>query len=104
MCSSDLERGDACFGPVALRVVSRWRLWEFHRRLPVASAVRVYPNFAAIVRLAPLDIEQQAQRIGVHVQAPAAPVRGQPTRAHPAADRLRAPARAGRRFVDREHP
>ena len=62
-------RGDAQLGPVELRVRSPWGLWDFRLRPLGADAVRVYPNFSPLARLAGLSIEQQVLRIGVHLQA-----------------------------------
>lgn len=61
-----LRRGDADFGPCLLRVDSHWGLWQTVVAVGDAAAIRVYPNFAPIARLAHLGIEQSINQLGIH--------------------------------------
>lgn len=62
------RRGDVRFGPLWLRVASRWRLWEFCVRLGDEQAAKVYPDFAAISQFATLGIDARLNALGVHLQ------------------------------------
>lgn len=63
-----LQRGELGFGPVEIRLDSRWRLWQFRRLYAQPQQVRVYPNFAPIARMALLRFEQQIGKLGIHLQ------------------------------------
>lgn len=61
-------RGDATFGLTELRVMSRWKLWEYYLVRGKPDAVKIYPNFANIRTLLMLEHDQQANQLGIHVQ------------------------------------
>ena len=63
-----VERGDAEFAGVHLRLYSPLRLWR--RRCVVApgQSVRVFPNFAPLAKLALLGDEQVSRAVGAHVR------------------------------------
>jgi uncharacterized protein (DUF58 family) len=63
-----LERGDAEFGGVQLRLHSPWRLWRRSRVLGAPLRVRVFPNFAPLAKFALLGSEQASRAMGAHVQ------------------------------------
>nr|WP_228378140.1 DUF58 domain-containing protein [Teredinibacter turnerae] len=62
------QRGEARFGRSAIRVLTRWKLWQriqFHGR---PDTVKVYPNFAPIASAAAIGLEQQIAHLGIHMQ------------------------------------
>ena len=63
-----LERGDARFDGVQLRLHSPLRLWTQSRVAGAAHMVRVFPNFAPLTRFALLSAEQATTLIGAHVR------------------------------------
>jgi uncharacterized protein (DUF58 family) len=60
-----LKRGDMHFTGCDLRITSPLGLWETTRFFDVASAVRVYPNFAAVMRYTLLATDNRLSQIGV---------------------------------------
>src|SRR5690606_14314132 len=62
------ERGLALFGDCELRLQSPWRLWSGKRRVALAQAVRVYPNFAPLAALALVGSDQASRVMGAHLR------------------------------------
>ena len=62
------RRGHAAFSGCALRLHSPWRLWTQLRVLPVASQIRVYPDFARVSHLALGGTDRASRVIGAHHQ------------------------------------
>lgn len=60
-----LRRGELRFGAVELRLASPLRLWERRLDAGAPSAVRVYPNFSALVRYALLATDHRLSQLGV---------------------------------------
>lgn len=60
-----LERGKYTFPLVQVRVLSPLQLWWRDSRLPVASEVRVYPNFSAIAQYALLATDNHLSQMGI---------------------------------------
>lgn len=60
------RRGHAAFSGCALRLHSPWRLWTQLRVLPVASQIRVYPDFARVSHLALVGTDRASRVIGAH--------------------------------------
>ncbi|NLR75276.1 DUF58 domain-containing protein [Leeia aquatica] len=60
-----LERGEHPFGRCAVRLTSPLRLWQRQFLAGTAETVKVYPNFAAIVRYALLATDNRLSQIGV---------------------------------------
>ncbi len=73
-----LERGNARFGNVVIRVRSAFGLWQFIARKAEQQTVKIYPNFAVISHLELLVHDQQLSQLGVRVQ----PRRGEGTDFH----------------------
>jgi uncharacterized protein (DUF58 family) len=65
---SPRRRGGASFEGCALRLHSPWRLWTRLRRVEVVDEVRVYPDFAAVSRLALVGTDRASRVIGAHLQ------------------------------------
>ena len=63
-----LERGDAEFAGIHLRLHAPWRLWRRTVVLGTPQAVRVFPNFAPLAKFALLGSEQASRAIGAHVR------------------------------------
>jgi uncharacterized protein (DUF58 family) len=61
-------RGDFAFGRVQLRLLSPFGLWRQLRAAGRAQAVRVFPNFAPLARLALLSAEQASRMVGAHIK------------------------------------
>jgi uncharacterized protein (DUF58 family) len=61
-------RGDFQFDGVHLRGYSPWRLWTRLRSVARGQAVRVYPDFAPLTRLALLSTEQASMLVGAHLR------------------------------------
>jgi uncharacterized protein (DUF58 family) len=61
------RRGDAEFGPSYLRVCSPWGLWQRLVVVGKATPIRIYPNFAPIAHLATLGMEENINRLGIHL-------------------------------------
>jgi len=61
-------RGDATFGKTELRILSPWRLWEYHIKQGESAVVKIYPNFTNIGTLSMLQHGQQINQLGIHVQ------------------------------------
>lgn len=65
---SPVGRGEARFGPTAVRILTRWKLWqrlEYHGQV---ESVKVYPNFAPIANAAAIGLEHQIAQLGIHLQ------------------------------------
>jgi len=58
-------RGIAQFGGMQVRWLTRWRLMEICDTLGESSAVRIYPNFAAVARYAWLSGDHRLAQIGI---------------------------------------
>lgn len=63
-----VERGDAVFAGIHLRIHSPWRFWQRSRVLGKPQLVRVFPNFAPLAKFALLGIEQASRALGAHVR------------------------------------
>lgn len=61
-------RGSFRFDGTHLRLHSPWRLWTRIATAPAHQAVRVYPDFAALARLALLSNEQASMLVGAHLR------------------------------------
>lgn len=59
------ERGNFHFTPSAVRSTSPLGLWMIQRRLGPVDDVRVYPNFAAVVKYALLAHDQRQAQMGI---------------------------------------
>jgi len=62
-----VQRGNAEFGQVQLRINSLLGLWQFQTLSAEAQQVRIYPNFASIVSFETLGQGQQIGQLGIHV-------------------------------------
>lgn len=62
------RRGAALFDGVHLRLASPWRLWRQLRHAGPVQAVRVYPDFMPLTRLALHSAEQASRLVGAHLQ------------------------------------
>lgn len=62
------ERGNFHFAGCMLRLASPLRLWRQQRELPPAQAVRVYPNFAPLAKLALVGAERASRVVGAHLK------------------------------------
>ncbi len=60
-----LQRGDAQFVGLDLLAVSRLRLWHRKHHFPVATAVRIYPDFAEISHYALFAIDNHLSQLGI---------------------------------------
>jgi uncharacterized protein (DUF58 family) len=60
-------RGGAEFGLTCLRIDSPLGLWQRLVLVGKTSAIRVYPNFAPIAHLTTLGLEENINRLGVHL-------------------------------------
>jgi len=60
-----VERGDAAFGKVELRVGSPFGLWQARRLAGEPQVVRVYPDFSELTRFALLATDNRLSQIGV---------------------------------------
>ncbi len=60
-----LLRGDMRFAGSDLRITSPLGLWEHKRFFAVVSEVRIYPNFAAIMRYSLLATDNRLSQIGI---------------------------------------
>ncbi len=61
-----LSRGNIEFGSVCLLIYSRLALWQKKIYIGETQAVKIYPNFAPIVRSAFIGLEHQLMQMGVH--------------------------------------
>ena len=59
------RRGEAAFGPVAVRVRSPLRLWRRYARFPRAQTVRVFPDYAETVKYALLAMDNELAQLGI---------------------------------------
>lgn len=62
------ERGHFEFAGCRLRLSSPLRLWRQQRTLGGAQAVRVYPNFAPLAKLALIGAERASRVVGAHLK------------------------------------
>jgi uncharacterized protein (DUF58 family) len=62
------RRGSAQFAGCALRLRSPLRLWSQLREVAVTDEVRVYPDFAAVSKLALVGTDRASRVIGAHLQ------------------------------------
>jgi uncharacterized protein (DUF58 family) len=60
-----VERGDAAFGRIELRIASPFGLWQAQRFTGEAQVVRVYPDFSELTRFAVLATDNRLSQIGV---------------------------------------
>ena len=58
-------RGNAVFGPIELRVRSPFGGFERRHRLPVETALRIYPNFDAVRRYELMAITHRTSQLGI---------------------------------------
>ncbi|MBZ0087798.1 MAG: DUF58 domain-containing protein [Thermomonas sp.] len=63
-----VERGNADFIGVHLRLHAPWRLWWRRATVAPEQRVRVFPNFAPLAKLALLGDEQASRAVGAHVR------------------------------------
>jgi len=63
-----VARGDAWFSGVQLRLGSSLRLWRQSRVAGAPQAVRVYPDFAPLARLALFSADQASRLVGAHLK------------------------------------
>ncbi len=68
-----LQRGDAHFGRLFIRVLSRLQFWQYRIQRAGAETVRIYPNFRSIANFKTLGLHQQTGQMGIHIK----PRRGQ---------------------------
>lgn len=61
------ERGAQLFPGCEIMASSTWGFWERRFWVPTQDAVRVFPNFAAIVQASTLGFEAQMQQLGIHM-------------------------------------
>lgn len=59
------QRGEATFGAVSLRVLGPLRLFWRSYRVPLTQAVKVYPNYAPVMRLSLLATEHRQDQMGI---------------------------------------
>ena len=59
------NRGDAVFSGLDLMTTSPFRLWKMRNFFPVASSVKVYPNFAEIARYTLLATDNHLSQFGI---------------------------------------
>jgi uncharacterized protein (DUF58 family) len=60
-----VERGEAVFGPVHVRRLSRWRLWTRRTLHLTDESVKVYPNYEPVVRFALLAMQHRENPLGI---------------------------------------
>ena len=60
-----LQRGDMRFAGGDVRITAPMGLWERKRFFAVTSEVRIYPNFAAIIRYTLLATDNRLSQIGI---------------------------------------
>jgi uncharacterized protein (DUF58 family) len=60
-----IERGDAAFGRIELRITSPFGLWQARRFTGKPQTVRVYPDFSKLTRFAVLATDHRLSQIGV---------------------------------------
>mgnify|MGYP001010093900 CR=1 FL=1 len=60
-----IQRGDAQFAPIEIRLASRLGLWQQRRRIGAPALLRVVPNFAAITKYALAATDNRLASIGV---------------------------------------
>ncbi len=60
-----VERGDAKFGRIELRLGSPFALWQANRMAGEAQVVRVYPDFSELTKFALLATDNRLSQIGV---------------------------------------
>ena len=61
-----LQRGSFTFGPLEIRLASPLGLWRRQERLAAPAALRVYPDYAEVVRFGLLAAERRLGQIGIH--------------------------------------
>ena len=62
------ERGSYAFAAVQLRLHSPLRLWTQRRTVAATAAVKVYPDFAPLTRLALIGADQASRVLGAHLR------------------------------------
>jgi uncharacterized protein (DUF58 family) len=60
-----IERGDAKFGSIELRLNSQFGLWQASRTAGEPQVVRVYPDFSELTKFAVLATDNRLSQIGV---------------------------------------
>lgn len=63
-----LKRGDANFGFISLRILSKLKLWQFHFALGNKETVKIYPNFRSISHFKKLGLNHHIKQIGIHTK------------------------------------
>ena len=61
-----VERGNTQLHPLVLRVGSPLQLWQHRITLGDSIPLKIYPNFAPIVYLADVGMEQRLRQLGIH--------------------------------------
>ena len=61
------QRGDAEFGRPTFEAHSPFGLWRFTSRCGEAAPIRVYPNFAAVVRYGAIALDHHTHRVGIRL-------------------------------------
>jgi uncharacterized protein (DUF58 family) len=60
-----MQRGHRRFGLAQLLMLSPWRLWRQARGAGSETAVRIYPNFAAVTKYALLATDHRLSQLGI---------------------------------------
>ncbi|HEY9052398.1 MAG TPA: DUF58 domain-containing protein [Gammaproteobacteria bacterium] len=63
-----IKRGDAHFGLVCLRVLSRLRFWQLYLTRHQPDSVKIYPNFRSISNFKTLGLHHHIGQMGIHVK------------------------------------
>lgn len=63
-----LKRGDAQFGFICIRLLSRLKLWQFNVLRGENETVKIYPNFRSISDFKTLGLHHHVRQMGVHVR------------------------------------
>ncbi|MDH5572184.1 MAG: DUF58 domain-containing protein [Gammaproteobacteria bacterium] len=63
-----VKRGDAHFGFICIRLLSRLNLWQFNIKRGASDSVKVYPNFRSITQFKTLGLNQHIGQMGIHVK------------------------------------
>lgn len=59
------QRGQAEFTGVSLLRYSPWRIWQYYKYYPLVSGVRIYPNFATVLKYTLLATKNRLGQIGI---------------------------------------
>jgi len=61
-------RGHFVLADAEIKIRSPWQFWTSLRRVDCARAVKVYPNFAPLAKLAMVGLEQASRSLGAHLK------------------------------------